>query len=169
VGARNMQNFDLLKALGGIDKPVLLKRGLAATIEELLLAAEYVVHHGNPNVVLCERGIRTFETATRNTLDLNAVAVLKRATHLPVLLDPSHGTGKSELVAPLAKAGVAVGADGMIIEVHPRPAHAACDGRQSLTPVEFATLMRDLARYAALESRRVSTIPPPMAANVRAA
>lgn len=163
VGARNMQNFDLLKTLGSAGKPVLLKRGLAATIEELLLAAEYIVYHGNPNVVLCERGIRTFETATRNTLDLGAVAVLKRATHLPVIVDPSHAAGRRDLVAPLSKAAVAAGADGLIIEVHPRPECARCDGAQSLTPADFAELVLVLARYAALESRTVSTLPPPRA------
>ena len=161
VGARNMQNFDLLKTLGGAGKPVLLKRGLSATIEELLLAAEYVAYHGNPNVILCERGIRTFETATRNTLDLGAVALLKQLTHLPVILDPSHGTGRRELVAPLSKAAAAVGADGLIIEVHPRPEEARCDGAQSLTPAEFSDLVRSVARHAELEARTVSTVPPP--------
>ena len=144
VGARNMQNFALLKALGSAGKPVLLKRGLSSTIEELLLAAEYIIAHGNPNVVLCERGIRTFETATRNTLDLGAVALLKNITHLPVFVDPSHGTGRRELVAPMARAAAAAGADGLIIEVHPNPDQALCDGPQSLTPPQFAGLMSSL-------------------------
>jgi len=144
VGARNMQNFALLKALGSAGKPVLLKRGLSSTLEEFLLAAEYIVAHGNPNVVLCERGIRTFETATRNTLDLGAVALLKNITHLPVFVDPSHGTGRRELVAPMAKAAAAAGADGLIIEVHPEPDKALCDGPQSLTPVQFSDLMSSL-------------------------
>jgi 3-deoxy-7-phosphoheptulonate synthase len=144
VGARNMQNFALLKALGSAGKPVLLKRGLSSTLEEFLLAAEYIIAHGNPNVVLCERGIRTFETATRNTLDLGAVALLKNITHLPVFVDPSHGTGRRELVAPMAKAAAAAGADGLIIEVHPEPDKALCDGPQSLTPVQFSDLMSSL-------------------------
>jgi 3-deoxy-7-phosphoheptulonate synthase len=144
VGARNMQNFALLKALGSAEKPVLLKRGLSSTIEEFLLAAEYIIAHGNPNVVLCERGIRTFETATRNTLDLGAVALLKNITHLPVFVDPSHGTGRRELVAPMARAAAAAGADGLIIEVHPNPDQALCDGPQSLTPPQFAGLMSSL-------------------------
>ena len=144
VGARNMQNFALLKALGSAGKPVLLKRGLSSTVEEFLLAAEYIIAHGNPNVVLCERGIRTFETATRNTLDLGAVALLKNITHLPVFVDPSHGTGRRELVTPMAKAAAAAGADGLIIEVHPDPDKALCDGPQSLTPVQFRDLMSSL-------------------------
>jgi 3-deoxy-7-phosphoheptulonate synthase len=144
VGARNMQNFALLKALGSAGKPVLLKRGLSSTIEEFLLAAEYIIAHGNSNVVLCERGIRTFETATRNTLDLGAVALLKNITHLPVFVDPSHGTGRRELVAPMARAAAAAGADGLIIEVHPDPDQALCDGPQSLTPPQFAGLMSGL-------------------------
>jgi 3-deoxy-7-phosphoheptulonate synthase len=156
VGARNAQNFALLKALGAAGKPVLLKRGMSTTVEELLLAAEYVLAHGNPDVILCERGIRTFETCTRNTLDLNAVAVLKLRTHLPVLVDPSHGTGRRELVAPLSKAALAVGADGLIIEVHPAPEEALSDGAQSLTPEGFASLMNDLTGYAALEGRTLT-------------
>lgn len=148
IGARNMQNFRLLRAVGETRKPVVLKRGLSATIEELLLAAEYIVAAGNPNVILCERGIRTFETATRNTLDLNAVAYLKRKTHLPVMVDPSHGTGIRELVAPLSKAAIACGADGLLIEVHRNPAQALSDGKQSLTPPQFAQLMKELKLVA---------------------
>ncbi len=160
VGARNMQNFALLKALGAAGRPVLLKRGLSATVEEFLLAAEYVVCHGNPDVVLCERGIRTFETATRNTLDLNAVAWLKAATHLPVIVDPSHGTGRRHLVRPLSKASVAAGADGLILEVHPDPAGSLSDGEQSLTPEGFSALMRELGRCAPLEGRTLACPPP---------
>lgn len=137
VGARNMQNFELLKALGRTSKPILLKRGLANTIEELLMSAEYIMAGGNENIILCERGIRTFETATRNTLDLSAVPVLKKLTHLPVIIDPSHATGKSALVKPMAVAAAAAGADGIMIEVHNDPEHAWCDGPQSLTPEAF--------------------------------
>lgn len=144
VGARNMQNYRLLKILGGSQKPVILKRGMAATVEDLLLAAEYIVSEGNPNVILCERGIRTFETATRNTLDLNAIPFIKQHSHLPVIVDPSHGTGVREYVAPMAKAAVACGADGLIIEVHNSPKDALSDGQQSLDPDEFALLMEDL-------------------------
>jgi len=150
IGARNMQNFALLKKLGEIDKPVMLKRGLSATIKEFLLSAEYIVTHGNPNVMLCERGIRTFETATRNTLDLAAVPLLNELTHLPVIVDPSHATGKRSLVSPLSKAAVAVGADGLMAEVHPRPEEAWSDGPQSLRLEEFAALMREIAPYIAL-------------------
>jgi 3-deoxy-7-phosphoheptulonate synthase len=153
VGARNMQNYALLRAVGRSGLPVVLKRGLAATAEELLLAAEYILNEGNDNVILCERGIRTFETSTRNTLDLNSVAWLKRHTHLPVLVDPSHGTGLAELVAPLAKAAVAVGADGLLIEVHPAPAEALSDGRQSLSPPAFAQLMRELKPFVEAAGR----------------
>lgn len=141
VGARNMQNFDLLKALGKIKTPILLKRGMSATIEELLMAAEYIMAGGNPNVILCERGIRTYETATRNTLDLGAVPVLKKLTHLPIIIDPSHATGKYWLVEPLAKGAIAVGADGLMIEVHNDPANALCDGPQSLKPKKFKAVM----------------------------
>lgn len=137
VGARNMQNFDLLKELGKTNKPILLKRGLANTIQELLMSAEYIMSEGNENIILCERGIRTFETATRNTLDLSAVPVLHNLTHLPVVVDPSHATGKANLVAPMAYAAVASGADGLMIEVHNNPACALCDGAQSLTPPQF--------------------------------
>ena len=141
VGARNMQNFELLKELGKIDKPILLKRGLANTIQELLMSAEYIMAGGNEKVILCERGIRTFETATRNTLDLASVALLKTKTHLPVVVDPSHATGVAQLVKPMALAATAVGADGLMIEVHNDPANALCDGAQSLTPAAFADLM----------------------------
>ncbi len=144
VGARNMQNYRLLKILGGSKKPIILKRGMAATVEDLLLAAEYIVSEGNPNVILCERGIRTFETATRNTLDLNAIPFIKQHCHLPVIVDPSHGTGVREFVAPMAKAAVACGADGLLIEVHNSPKDALSDGQQSLNPDEFALLMEDL-------------------------
>ena len=150
IGARNMQNFALLKKLGEINKPVMLKRGLSATIKEFLLSAEYIVTHGNPNVMLCERGIRTFETATRNTLDLAAVPLLNELTHLPVIVDPSHATGKRSLVSPLSKAAVAVGADGLMAEVHPRPEEAWSDGPQSLRLEEFAAMMREIAPYIAL-------------------
>lgn len=153
IGARNMQNYPLLRAAGKSGMPVLLKRGFAATLEELLLAAEYLLDEGNEQVILCERGIRSFETATRNTLDLNGVAWLKRHTHLPVLVDPSHGTGLAELVAPLAKAAVAVGADGLLIEVHPAPAEALSDGRQSLTPEAFARLMHELGPFVEAAGR----------------
>jgi 3-deoxy-7-phosphoheptulonate synthase len=141
VGARNMQNFSLLRALGKVRKPVLLKRGMAATVQEWLMAAEYVLEGGNDQVILCERGIRTFETATRNTLDL---AVAKQRTHLPVIVDPSHATGEPELIQPMALAAAAAGADGLIIEVHPRPEQALCDGQQALTPERFQQLMRRL-------------------------
>ena len=142
VGARNMQNFELLKELGHTDKPILLKRGMSSTIEELLMSAEYIMAGGNEKVILCERGIRTFETATRNTLDLAVIPVLKKLTHLPVIIDPSHATGKSALVAPMAYAAAAAGADGLMIEVHNDPAHAWCDGPQSLTPEAFAEVVK---------------------------
>ena len=148
IGARNMQNFRLLSAVGDQPVPVLLKRGMMATVEELLLAAEYIVANGNPRVVLCERGIRTFETATRNTLDLCAIPVLRERTHLPVIVDPSHAAGRREIVTPLARAGVAVGADGLIVEVHPNPEQAVSDGRQSLTIDGFETLMREVDAVA---------------------
>ena len=144
VGARNMQNFELLKELGKISKPILLKRGLSSTLQELLMSAEYILAGGNDNVILCERGIRTFETSTRNTLDLSAVPLLKSMTHLPVIVDPSHATGISRLVKPMALAAVACGADGLIIEVHNDPAHALCDGPQSLTPQAFDELSRNI-------------------------
>jgi 3-deoxy-7-phosphoheptulonate synthase len=144
VGARNMQNFALLRRLATIDKPVLLKRGPSATVKEWLLAAEYLLTGGNPNVVLCERGIKTFETETRNTIDLAAVALAKELSHLPVIADPSHGTGRRSLIAPLSKAAIAVGADGLIIEVHPNPERALSDGPQSLDCREFQAMMREL-------------------------
>ncbi len=156
VGARNMQNFALLKQLGAVGKPVMLKRGLAATIKEFLLSAEYIVSHGNPEVMLCERGIRTFETATRNTLDLAAVPLLNELSHLPVIVDPSHGTGKRSLVRPLAKASVAIGADGLMTEVHPCPEQAWSDGPQSLRPEDFAALMRDIQPYINLRASELN-------------
>jgi 3-deoxy-7-phosphoheptulonate synthase len=155
IGARNMQNFSLIKALGQIRKPVLLKRGPSATIREWLMAAEYVVAGGNYQVALCERGIRTFETMTRNTLDLNAVPVLKALTHLPVIVDPSHGIGLRAHVAAMARAGVAAGADGVIVEVHPRPDRALSDGQQSLTPREFEDLMKQVRVIASALGRAV--------------
>jgi 3-deoxy-7-phosphoheptulonate synthase len=142
VGARNMQNFDLLKELGKTQKPILLKRGLANTLEELLMSAEYIMSEGNENVILCERGIRTFETATRNTLDLSAVSILHELTHLPVVVDPSHATGKAKLVPPMALAATAAGADGIMVEVHNNPSCALCDGAQSLTPAQFDDVNR---------------------------
>lgn len=155
VGARNMQNFALLKTLGACGRPVLLKRGMSSTIKELLMSAEYIVAHGNPNVILCERGIRTFETATRNTCDISAVPVLNEMTHLPVVLDPSHAAGKRSLIPALSRAAVAVGADGLIVEVHPCPEKAVSDGAQSLTLQGFRAMMRELQPYIRLwkESR----------------
>jgi 3-deoxy-7-phosphoheptulonate synthase len=150
VGARNMQNFALLKSLGHCGKPILLKRGLSSTIKELLMSAEYIVAHGNPDVMLCERGIRTFETATRNTCDISAVPVLHELTHLPVILDPSHATGKRSLVPALARAAVAVGAEGLIVEIHPNPSKAVSDGAQSLDPVLWFRMMKELQPYIAL-------------------
>ena len=148
VGARNMQNFNLLRELGKTRKPILLKRGIAATIEELLLSAEYIMSGGNYEVMLCERGIRTFETATRNTMDISAFPVLKRLTHLPVIGDPSHGTGKRDYVLPMARAAVAAGADGLIVEVHPDPDRALSDGAQTLRPEQFAEMMRQVRAIA---------------------
>ena len=142
IGARNMQNFDLLKEVGKTDKPILLKRGLSSTIQEWLMSAEYIMSEGNEKIILCERGIRTYETATRNTLDLSCVPILHELTHLPVVVDPSHATGKAKLVAPMSTAAVAAGADGLMIEVHNDPAHALCDGGQSLTPDQFAELAK---------------------------
>ncbi|MDI6710186.1 MAG: 3-deoxy-7-phosphoheptulonate synthase [Bacillota bacterium] len=144
IGSRNMQNFRLLRAVGRAGKPVLLKRGLAATVKEWLMAAEYILAEGNDQVVLCERGIRTFETATRNTLDLSAVALVKRLSHLPVIADPSHATGNPDLIAPMSCAAVAAGADGLIVEMHPRPEKALCDGKQSLTPEALADMVRQV-------------------------
>jgi len=153
IGARNMQNFDLLKEVGRLKKPVLLKRGLANTIEELLMSAEYIVSAGNTQVILCERGIRTFETMTRNTLDLSAVALLKQKSHLPVIVDPSHASGIRSLVPPLAKAAMAVGADGLMIEAHNNPATALCDGAQSLDLEQFRLLMDELRKRAVIENK----------------
>jgi len=153
IGARNMQNFRLLRMAGRAGKPVLLKRGLSATIEEWLMAAEYIVSEGNENVILCERGIRTFETATRNTLDLSAVPLVKGLSHLPVIVDPSHATGERRLVGPMSRAAIAAGADGLIIEVHPDPRKALCDGPQSLTPEDFNALMQELKAVAAAVGR----------------
>jgi len=148
VGARNMQNYNLLRGLGKVDKPVLLKRGTAATIEELLLSAEYIMAGGNYQIVLCERGIRTFESYTRNTLDISAIPVVKKLSHLPIIADPSHGTGRRDKVAPMARAAVAAGADGLLIEVHPSPDTALSDGAQSLAPDQFAALMKELRMIA---------------------
>lgn len=153
IGARNMQNFDLLKAVGKLNKPILLKRGLCATIEEWLMSAEYIMSEGNHNVILCERGIRTFETYTRNTLDLSAVLAVKKLSHLPVIVDPSHAAGKRWMVEGLAKAAVAVGADGVMIEVHNNPDKAWCDGAQSITPAMFSDLMQSLRQLAPLVGR----------------
>jgi 3-deoxy-7-phosphoheptulonate synthase len=153
VGARNVQNFALLKRVGEIGKPVLLKRGMATTVQEFLMAAEYILSEGNYNVVLCERGIRTFETATRYTLDLNAVPVIKKLSHLPVIVDPSHGTGHWEYVTPMAKAAIACGADGLMIEVHSRPETAMSDGIQSLKPARFQQLMREIGPFVRASGR----------------
>ena len=156
IGSRNMQNFPLLKEAGMCRKPILLKRGMMATIEEFLLAAEYILSHGNDQIILCERGIRTFETSTRNTLDLSAVPMLKRLSHLPVIVDPSHGTGIRWMVPPMAKAAIAVGADGLIMEVHYKPEVALCDGSQSLSIDEFDLLMADMKKIAKAIGREIS-------------
>ncbi len=148
VGARNMQNFNLLRELGKLRKPVLLKRGIAATLEELLLSAEYIMSGGNYEVLLCERGIRTFETSTRNTMDISAIPVLKRLTHLPVIADPSHGTGRRDYVQPMARAAIAAGADGVLVEVHPDPDHALSDGAQTLHPEQFSEMMQQVRAIA---------------------
>lgn len=155
IGARNMQNFNLLKEVGKVQKPALLKRGMAATIEELLLAADYIMTGGNHQVILCERGIRTFENYTRNTLDLSAIPVVKKLSHLPMAVDPSHGTGRRDKVAPMARAAVAAGADGLLIEVHPAPEQALCDGAQSLFPDQFARLMAELELIATAVGRSI--------------
>lgn len=155
VGSRNMQNFPLLKEVGLTHKPILLKRGMMATIDEYLYAAEYILSQGNTQVVLCERGIRTFESSTRYTLDLNAIPVLKQRTHLPVIVDPSHGTGIRSLVSPMAKASIAAGADGLLMEVHFRPDEALCDGSQSLHPEEFGMMMEDLRKIAVAVGRTI--------------
>ncbi len=157
VGSRNMQNFDLLKALGEANKPVVLKRGLAATVEEFVMAAEYILSHGNPNVILCERGIRSFDSYTRNVLDLGAVVALKQITHLPVIVDPSHATGKSELVADLARAAVACGADGIMVECHPEPAKSVSDARQALSLEEMVALVESLKPIATAVGRSIPT------------
>jgi len=156
IGSRNMQNYPLLKEAGMCKKPILLKRGMMATIEEFLLAAEYILRQGNDQIILCERGIRTFETSTRNTLDLSAVPMLKRLTHLPVIVDPSHGTGVRWMVPPMAKAAVAVGTDGLIMEVHFKPEEALCDGYQSLSLDEFDLLMADMRKIAKAIGREIS-------------
>jgi 3-deoxy-7-phosphoheptulonate synthase len=153
IGARNMQNFNLLREIGKTRKPVLLKRGIAATIEELLLAAEYIMSGGNYEVILCERGIRTFETYTRNTMDISAIPVVKKLSHLPIVGDPSHGTGRRDMVTPMARAAVAAGADGLIVEVHPDPDKAASDGAQTLTPGQFAEMMKQVRAIAAAVGR----------------
>ena len=156
VGARNMQNYNLLRALGEVRKPVLLKRGLSATIEELLLSAEYIMSGGNYNVILCERGIRTFETSTRNTLDIAAIPVIKKLSHLPIVVDPSHGTGRRDKVVPMARAAVAAGADGLLIEVHHDPEHALSDGAQSLFPDQFGQMMAELRIITPAVGRRLA-------------
>lgn len=153
IGARNMQNFEMLAEIGKCRKPILLKRGLANTIEEWLMSAEYIMSGGNENVILCERGIRTFETATRNTFDVSAIPVLHNLTHLPVIADPSHASGKSSLIKPLAKSAVAAGADGLMIEVHPQPSKALCDGAQSLTPEAFDDVMTDVKKLCEFENK----------------
>lgn len=164
VGARNMQNFNLLRALGETRKTILLKRGLSATIEELLMSAEYLLAGGNKQVVLCERGIRTFETTTRNTTDINAIPVLKKLTHLPVILDPSHSTGHADYVAAIARAAIAAGADGLIVEVHPEPSKAVSDGKQSLKPEAFAEMVKQIKAIAEIMDRRVAPIKKPVTA-----
>jgi 3-deoxy-7-phosphoheptulonate synthase len=156
VGARNMQNYHLLRALGSVEKPVLLKRGMSATIEEWLLSAEYIMSGGNYNVILCERGIRTFETYTRNTLDIAAIPVIKKLSHLPILADPSHGTGRRDKVAPMARAAVAAGADGLLLEVHNDPEHALSDGAQSLHFEQFEQLMAELRMIAPAVGRSIA-------------
>ncbi len=155
VGARNMSNFALLKELGKLDKPIILKRGMSATMQELLMAAEYIVSEGNPRVILCERGIRTFETATRNTFDISAIPLLKTKTHLPVIADPSHGTGRRELIAPMSYASAAAGADGLIIEVHPNPEEAFSDGAQSLLPDQFTAMVKELKKYLKITGKKL--------------
>jgi len=158
VGARNMQNFNLLRAIGETRTAVLLKRGLSATVEELLMSAEYILAGGNSRVMLCERGIRTFETSTRNTTDINAIPVLKNLTHLPIILDPSHSTGHANYVAAIARAGIAAGADGLIIEVHPDPAKAVSDGKQSLKPEKFAEMVKQVGQIAQIMGRKLATV-----------
>lgn len=162
VGARSMQNFTLLRKLGRANRPVMLKRGLSSTVKEFLLSAEYIASSGNDQIILCERGIRTFETATRNTLDLVAAPVLRKLSHLPLIVDPSHGTGRSDLIRPAAKAAVAIGADGLMIEVHPHPQEALCDGEQSITPAQFLKIMTELRGYVSLESRHMNSAAAPV-------
>jgi 3-deoxy-7-phosphoheptulonate synthase len=157
IGARNMQNYSLLKKVGRLAKPVLLKRGLSATIQELLLSAEYILAEGNPNVILCERGVRGFDSATRNLFDLSAIPVVKAASHLPIVADPSHGTGHREMVIPMARAAVAAGADGLLVEVHPTPDRALSDGAQSLYPEQFVRMMREIRLIAEAIGRRIAT------------
>jgi 3-deoxy-7-phosphoheptulonate synthase len=159
VGARNMQNFTLLRELGHVRKPVLLKRGISATVEEWLLSAEYILSGGNADVILCERGIRTFETATRNTFDISAIPVVKKLSHLPIVADPSHGAGRRDMVAPMARAAVAAGADGLIIEVHNDPDHALSDGAQSMFPAQFDRLMAELRIIAPAIGRAICVDP----------
>jgi 3-deoxy-7-phosphoheptulonate synthase len=159
VGARNMQNFTLLRELGHVRKPVMVKRGISATIEELLLSAEYVLSGGNNDVILCERGIRTFETATRNTFDISAIPVVRKLSHLPIIADPSHGAGRRDMVAPMARAAVAAGADGLIIEVHCDPDHALSDGAQSMYPAQFDRLMAELRIIAPAIGRGICLEP----------
>jgi len=158
VGARNMQNYSLLEAVGRVKKPVLLKRGMMCTVEELLLAAEYILANGNSQVMFCERGIRTFEKATRNTLDICAVPVIKQCSHLPVIVDPSHATGRRDIIAAVSRAAVAAGADGVIVEVHPSPETALCDGDQSLHFDEFEAMMDELRPIAAAVGRRMAAV-----------
>ena len=155
IGARNMQNFDLLKQLGQLDRPILLKRGLNATYEEWIMSAEYIMASGNENVILCERGIRTFETYTRNTLDLQSIPVLRKLTHLPVVVDPSHAGGKWWLVEPMAKAAIAAGADGLMVEVHNDPESALCDGAQSLKPQKYDELLREVTQIAKVIGKKI--------------
>lgn len=156
VGSRNMQNFSLLEELGKIDKPILLKRGLAATVEEWLLAAEYIFSEGNSKVILCERGIRTFEPYTRNTIDIGAIPLIKNISHLPIIIDPSHATGKWKMVAPVARAAIAAGADGIMVEVHQDPDHALSDGQQSLTPEHFSVMYAQLVKLAELDNKKIN-------------
>lgn len=155
IGSRNMQNFDLLREVGKTNKPVILKRGMGATIKEFLLAAEYIMHEGNHNVILCERGIRTFETATRNTLDISAVPVIKKESHLPIIIDPSHSTGNRSYVLPIARAALAVGADGLIVEAHPEPEKALCDGAQSITLEQLEEMMKQLKELALVVGKEI--------------
>lgn len=155
IGARNMQNFSLLKKVGRAVKPVMLKRGMSATISEWLGCAEYILSEGNPEVILCERGIRTFEQITRNTLDISAVPIINQISHLPIIIDPSHGTGTKSLVKPMAKAAIAAGTDGLMIEVHPHPERALCDGAQSFSPEEFKSMMMDIEPIVVAVNRRL--------------